>query len=351
MARDFGFEPSERDFYFASYNSRDEWGFETTKQICKCLNDKGIRIWYDKGLLVGNKWMTSICEHIERCRYVIMFISSALVYNPEGDKDSGVLMEYDVATKQKKKTIIPVLLDEIEDERVHNDFGVFYNTLTKRQGVNVAGYSPEQAADAIILKLKALDASVTTLKAGDTYQFGRYPQWHGDTPEPIEWMVLEVKDGRALLLSKCGLDAKWYNEKETDITWENCTLRKWLNSDFFNTAFTAEEQKRIQLMTLQNADNPKYGTPGGNPTKDKVALLSIAQARKYFDRDFARVMENTAYAESHGVTNGTGWWWLRSPGNFSYIAAIVGSDGSIAGNGCLVDDYETSVRPALWLNL
>lgn len=40
------------------------------------------------------------------------------------------------------------------------------------------------------------------LKSGDYVKFGNYPQNHGDIKEPIEWVVLEVKDNEALLISR-----------------------------------------------------------------------------------------------------------------------------------------------------
>jgi hypothetical protein len=50
------------------------------------------------------------------------------------------------------------------------------------------------------------------------------------------------------------LDAKPYNEEDTSITWENCTLRKWLNDTFYNTAFTDSEKTKIVESTIVNED-------------------------------------------------------------------------------------------------
>ena len=47
----------------------------------------------------------------------------------------------------------------------------------------------------------------------------------------------------------------------------------------------------------------------------------------------------------------TGWWWLRSPGNYSIAAAHVFDVGAVDEDGLIVDDNTVSVRPALWLNL
>ena len=96
------------------------------------------------------------------------------------------------------------------------------------------------------------------VSAGDIITFGRYEQ-DGNTvndPEAIEWQVLEVEDGHALLISKYALDEKKYNEKYENVTWETCTLRAWLNGEFYNSAFSSEEKGQIRQVTLKNPNNP-----------------------------------------------------------------------------------------------
>ena len=44
------------------------------------------------------------------------------------------------------------------------------------------------------------------------------------------------------------------------------------------------------------------------------------------------------------------WWWLRSPGYFSYNAADVSSDGDVYYYGIYVDDGYRCVRPALQIS-
>ena len=162
-----------------------------------------------------------------------------------------------------------------------------------------------------------------------------------------------------MLLSAYGLDAKWYNEKLEDITWETCTLRKWLNEEFFDSAFSAEEQELIITTKVKNPDNPEYKTPGGNDTEDKVFLLSISEAEKYLPTDFERKASPSPYAEKQGAwtNNGSCWWWLRSPGRNPFNAAYIHYFGNIIergvdvnrGNGVSID--YGAVCPALWVDL
>ncbi|MBR1866471.1 MAG: fibronectin type III domain-containing protein [Lachnospiraceae bacterium] len=205
----------------------------------------------------------------------------------------------------------------------------------------------------------------------DTVYFGSY--WQEDTngdgvadrnddKTPIRWRILSQDGDDAYVIADQVLDAKPYNEEYTDVTWETCTLRAWLNEEFYNNAFTAEEQRAVIEQTLVNADNEDDDTEGGNDTTDKVYLASIAdmgkedygfQSDRYF-YDQARIGTATAYARSQGAyVNGEmgSWWWLRSPGDYAYCASDVYNDGYVYPNGDYVDDVSGGVRPALHLNL
>lgn len=126
----------------------------------------------------------------------------------------------------------------------------------------------------------------TKFTVGNYVTFGTYPQTAlGNDQTPIEWLVL-ARDGRqALLISRYGLDAKPYNTKLSSTTWEKCTLRTWLNDTFLNKAFSLTEQTAILTTDVDNSKQQCYS--GWNPsrendTKDKVFLLSYAEANKYF---------------------------------------------------------------------
>jgi TolA-binding protein len=190
---------------------------------------------------------------------------------------------------------------------------------------------------------------------GNVVVFGRYEQDdnQGNGKEPVQWRVLRREGKKALLISVQNLDCQPYNGEWTSVTWETCTLRTWLNGTFLNAAFTAEEQKGILTTAVKNDDNPEYKTDGVNHTQDRVFLLSIAEAETLFRSDADRAGKNTAYAKAQGAydSSGAGWWWLRSPGISQLRAAIVDADGSVRRNGALVNDVDSAVRPALWLDL
>ena len=203
---------------------------------------------------------------------------------------------------------------------------------------------------------------------GNYVNFGHYPHGSdGNDNTDIEWVILAKNGYNALLISRYGLDAKPYNDKWVDITWEKSTLRSWLNEVFLNKAFTEQEKKCITLTNVNNDSSQCYSnwsTNGGNNTQDSIFLLSYAEANDYFDvmyddnfdsTNMKSRVEPTEYAIKQGAytPNGTsstaGWWWLRSPGDSQDTAAYVSFDGLL--NCDSVIHVDACVRPALWINL
>ena len=197
---------------------------------------------------------------------------------------------------------------------------------------------------------------------GKTVTFGTYEQDNNKSngKEDIEWLVLANDGKKALLISKYGLDCQQYNTKYTYITWVDCTLRTWLNNEFYQAAFSTAEQKQIITPNISDKET-KYSTDPGKATQDKVFLLSIAEAEKYFNTDEARKCAPTAYAKAQGASTSNSFktadgaascrWWLRSPGNNQFSAAVVLTGGSLSYDGNYVDRDYVCVRPALWINL
>lgn len=208
----------------------------------------------------------------------------------------------------------------------------------------------------------------------DCVWFGHYLQTSngsgGFNNDPIKWRVLSVDGNEALLLADKNLDCKLYNEGDGDMIWETSTVRSWLNGSgsdsFLGKAFTGSEQNAVCEKTVQNPDNPYFGTAGGNATRDKVFFLSIDEATNPaygFPDDNSlysktRRAVNTDYAKHRGARTdtsneyaGNGWWWLRSPGSSTNIAASVLSNGLVILGGDIVGDAGHAVRPALFLNI
>ena len=196
----------------------------------------------------------------------------------------------------------------------------------------------------------------TGAKVGEYIKFGFYEQ-DNDTSngtEEIEWLVIEVKDDKALVISKYALDYKQYNTSEKAVTWETCSLRKWLNNDFINAAFSTYEKAMIPTVTVSADKNPSFDTKPGRATQDKIFLLSITEVEKYLSSIGAGECWPTDYTTAKGeeisISSGQCLWWLRTPGNEQSKAAYVGYLGAAFEFGGGVD-YLAPVRPAMWIDL
>lgn len=151
------------------------------------------------------------------------------------------------------------------------------------------------------------------------------------------WRVLDIQSNSVMLITDEEIAKKAYNNTlDEDITWEKSTIRQYLNNEFYNT-FSEKEKAMIKETNVVNSNNPKYGTSGGNNTKDKVFLLSIGEVNKYFISD----KDMIAYYNGDASL-----WWLRSPGSLQGYAAYVCSDGGVYISGYGVY-YVRGVRPAL----
>ena len=176
--------------------------------------------------------------------------------------------------------------------------------------------------------------------------FGAYEQDNNpeNGKEEIEWLVLEKENGEMLLISKYILDAN-HVEMYYGI-WEERPLRSWLNNEFYNEVFSEEEKGKIVKTRVENPDNEGYFVSGG-ATEDKVFLLSVNEAKRYFGEDDSVYgnsrLETTAteYAAAQGVTvnmfeddwKGNSAWDLRSNGYHEGYVAWVTDRGSISDGG------------------
>ncbi len=201
--------------------------------------------------------------------------------------------------------------------------------------------------------------------------------------EPIKWRVLSSKDGKLELLCEYALDASVFGQEQTlngkksyANNYENSVIRSWLNDDFYNQAFSADEKNYINttlvdnssLSTSSKTDN-KYVS---NNTNDKVYLLSYKQATSvkngfissYDEVDVNKACITTDYARAKGaVMNlsneyfGYTNWMLRSPfdNNQNGISVVVGLGNETSEVNTVALWYscttKLAVRPAITITL
>jgi len=156
------------------------------------------------------------------------------------------------------------------------------------------------------------------------------------------WLVLEERDGRALLLLEVIEEKQPFDEPGSQASWEACTLRGWLNGAFYRS-FGQAERARIAETAVVNSGNAEYRIKGGGVTRDHIFLLSLEEAKLYFPDDAARV--------GRSRDGRAAWWWLRSPGMAARLAAVVAGDGTLGAVGNDVDYYDRGVRPAMWVTM
>ncbi|MDR1851545.1 MAG: DUF6273 domain-containing protein [Propionibacteriaceae bacterium] len=158
------------------------------------------------------------------------------------------------------------------------------------------------------------------------------------------WRVLETseQEGTALLLSENLVAYRAYHDEFTDIVWSRCSLRKWLNGEFYQS-LPAEFAALIVETENDNPDTPRFGTPGGPNTWDKVFLLKRSDVDQFFSSDDA----------SKVVFRHDGapwWWWLRSPGDSRGYAMRTDFDGYVYVSG-RVAGAAGGVRPAVKIRI
>lgn len=143
----------------------------------------------------------------------------------------------------------------------------------------------------------------------DVVYFGKY------NGTPIAWQILDTLEHKVLLITQQPIDEMAYNTEYKSIDWENSSIRKWLNEEFYNT-FDENEKSKI----LKN-DN------------DNIFLLSNEDIKDY-----------------KKLKNANSSWWISSNGDEKTKAMYVTANGTVSTNGDIVTKLH-GVRPSIWLNL
>ena len=205
------------------------------------------------------------------------------------------------------------------------------------------------------------------MKIGETIKFGSYYQSNDSTKEPIEWIVLEIKEDTALIISKYILDFKSFHSTSGGRTWSGCYVRKWLNTEFEEIIFSESERKLIKVnKTITNdllfdkcgfiddySDDQKdeYEEEIFDECSDKMFLLSTDEANKYFKSDDERKGFPTTFASTKGATpNKPCWWLLRSLAYERFLVSYVDSSGYVSRSGAFMSRPE-GIRPAMWIKI
>ncbi len=150
------------------------------------------------------------------------------------------------------------------------------------------------------------------------------------------WLVLEQDrpGNRVLLVKYVGLHGKPYHEREESVTWEQCSLRTFLNGEFMDIHFSDTEQKSIQMSRVAAESNATYGTDGGQDTEDRLFLPSGGEIEKY--RKILKTGRNNMR--------------LRTPGKNKKMTAFISYRGKRIDYGFPVDQAGAMIRPMMWVS-
>lgn len=204
------------------------------------------------------------------------------------------------------------------------------------------------------------------LRVGGSIEMGN------DDGETLRWDVIAVDGDRALVVARESVDWRLFNDSYASVTWENSSVRNWLNDTFYYYVFTPEERARIIETEIENPDNPDSGVDGGGKTTDRLFLLSYYEVRDYLGSGSRRTAWKSVRAHNSAQQlNPDGYigsfearYWTRTPGDDSRSFLCVDEDGDFVSwptgrasdrpenqGGIQVKDDKNGggVRPAMWI--
>ncbi len=214
-------------------------------------------------------------------------------------------------------------------------FGSYYQSLYEPAEAIASPEDGQEYADS--------DGTIMIYKGGSYYK-----------KEPIIWRVLSVNEDDAFIVSEQSLDTLPYNDENSgSVTWQESSIRQWLNEEFYSCAFTDQDKSTILSQGSDAAADQVYLL-----SADEVKEMDYGFAIHHENKSATRQVKNTAYAQKNGAwTNsegeyaGNGWWWLRDSGSLPFDAAYVGSEGFTDCSGFIAVNTGGGVRPALHINL
>ena len=189
----------------------------------------------------------------------------------------------------------------------------------------------------------------STLEKLETTEIGAEVDFGFYNGHAIKWIVVDEKDGAHLLVAKDTVESKKYNDDGGSMNtsdplfhaneWNNCSLRAWLNNDFYQEAFEEVAKEAVVTCDLKNSFKERYNKSGGKDTADKVFILSFAEIKNY--------LEPLGVVSAKGKT-----YWIRNPkGTNGYSAGICKDSLSSQIMYMKYEDIDTEqgVRPAVWV--
>ena len=172
-------------------------------------------------------------------------------------------------------------------------------------------------------KAKDATASEVSSKVNDKSIIGREYEIGTviNSNEKMKWIVMDYdKDNQSkvLLVTKDIIDYREYHTGPTN--YKNSKIRYYLNKEFYEKNFSADEKKHIILSNIQvkigKADAEfEEGTPSQITLNDKIFLLSREEMKKYESLKKGNLTRNS-YAELIGPADKEHRIWVRDILNY-----------------------------------
>lgn len=324
-------------YIFVSYSHQDrEPVLKFVAELQKYCN-----VWYDAGINAGNEWSNKIADKLAKCSLFLFFVSphSLASDNCKDElamaRDSGKpfinvrinavsfeggmqlrygryqyfdLFEYDDMSQAVKQLLKSEHFDAMRNKQdVLKDLVGRTKTmmsLTEEQSLNLNDNNVD-----FLVKFRVADSTVA---------FGKYQG------APVVWDIKKVQKDRAYLICKEIIEVMQFHSEAG--VYEESKIRAWLNNDFVNSAFDADEKCLLCPVAVDG--------------QDRVSLLDKEQAQAFFESDKDRIKYGTVHAKEAGLTTNSsdcGWWWLSSTdkAGSSYVYRIY-SNGKIGFD----DDFD-----------
>ena len=150
---------------------------------------------------------------------------------------------------------------------------------------------------------------------------------------PIEWIVVKRDTENVILIAKHCLTAMAYDSQTTNVDWRKCGLNNWLNSTFYDYAFSNNEKECI----ITNAS-----------LKSNVYIFDETEISKYLTTNELKIAKATDYAVSQGIQiaeNGNSCWWIRKSAKNGKLYPIL-STGEKGDSLYAANDF-VGVRPVI----
>lgn len=191
---------------------------------------------------------------------------------------------------------------------------------------------------------------------GKTIQLGQYEQDNDQatTEEPINWKIKNIMGNNALIVSENYLDYMSYNDSnEENSSWENSSLRSWLNTSFLGENFSPKELSCIYVIP-QKTKKESYKLLGKEKesTKDAVFFIKSSQIFRFF---FLEKVEPSKYALAKYEADDSEYKemeaWTRTPVKDSQMVVTAGKKSIGYFRAYSTQNNEAFVYPVMCIDL